>query len=80
MANPEHLEILEQGVEVWNKWREDNQDIKPNLRWIIFNGANLDNANLSEANLSNANLIKNSHYGKCETVSTYCPGITRIIL
>ena len=21
MANPEHLEILKQGVEQWNKWR-----------------------------------------------------------
>jgi len=28
MANEEHLKILLQGVEVWNKWREDNPDIK----------------------------------------------------
>jgi len=24
MANPEHLEILKQGVESWNKWHEEN--------------------------------------------------------
>lgn len=24
MANPEHLEILKQGVRIWNEWREDN--------------------------------------------------------
>jgi hypothetical protein len=24
MANPEHLAILKQGVEVWNKWRDEN--------------------------------------------------------
>jgi hypothetical protein len=24
MANPEHLEILKQGVEVWNKWWKEN--------------------------------------------------------
>jgi hypothetical protein len=24
MANPEHLVILKQGVEVWNRWREDH--------------------------------------------------------
>jgi hypothetical protein len=24
MANAEQLEILKQGVEVWNKWRQDD--------------------------------------------------------
>jgi len=31
MANPEHVKILKQGAEVWNKWREINPDIKPDL-------------------------------------------------
>jgi uncharacterized protein YjbI with pentapeptide repeats len=31
MANNEHLDILNQGVEIWNKWREDNPQIKPDL-------------------------------------------------
>ena len=31
MANPEHLDILKQGREIWNKWRKENPDIKPNL-------------------------------------------------
>jgi uncharacterized protein YjbI with pentapeptide repeats len=31
MANPEHLRILKQGVEVWNQWKKDNPDIQPNL-------------------------------------------------
>ena len=31
MANPEHVEILKQGVEVWNAWREKHPDIQPNL-------------------------------------------------
>jgi hypothetical protein len=31
MANPEHLQILQQGVEVWNQWRRHNPDIKPDL-------------------------------------------------
>ena len=31
MANEEHLKILKQGVEVWNKWRNANPEIKPNL-------------------------------------------------
>jgi len=36
MANPEHLEILKQGVKKWNKWREDNPDIEPDLSGIDF--------------------------------------------
>ena len=31
MANKEHLKILKQGVEAWNKWREENPDVKPDL-------------------------------------------------
>lgn len=61
MANPEHLEILKQGVEVWNRWREENPDVQPDftksdLRGKIFNGVNFSNANLREANLSAAYL------------------------
>jgi hypothetical protein len=29
MANPEHLAILKQGVEVWNKWRNENDLTTP---------------------------------------------------
>ena len=29
MANKEHLAILRKGVEVWNKWREENPVIDP---------------------------------------------------
>ena len=31
MANPEHLQILQQGVEAWNVWREQNMDITPDI-------------------------------------------------
>lgn len=31
MANPEHLEILEQGVELWNRWRVNSYLIRPDL-------------------------------------------------
>ena len=30
MADPEHIRILEQGVGVWNRWRQENPDIRPN--------------------------------------------------
>ena len=32
MANEEHLAILRQGVEAWNKWRHRNLGISPDLR------------------------------------------------
>lgn len=31
MANQEHLDIVKQGVEVWNQWREENPDVRPDL-------------------------------------------------
>ena len=31
MANPEHFEILKQGVDTWNKWRKNNPGVKPDL-------------------------------------------------
>ena len=62
MANEEHLQILKQGVEQWNKWRTENAII-PDLSGAELSGANLREANLREANLSgaylsDANLVK----------------------
>ena len=31
MANPEHLQILQQGVVVWNRWRDRCRGIMPDL-------------------------------------------------
>jgi hypothetical protein len=28
VANPEHLEVIDQGVEIWNEWREKNLEIE----------------------------------------------------
>jgi len=57
MANPKHLAILKQGAEAWDKWRERNPDIAPDLSLANLRGVNLCNANLCQANLSQANLI-----------------------
>jgi len=32
MADPEHLKILVQGVDAWNKWRREQPHIRPDLR------------------------------------------------
>jgi hypothetical protein len=31
MADQEQLEILKQGIDVWNKWREDNKFVNDEL-------------------------------------------------
>ena len=51
MAHPRHLAMLRRGVQVWNKWRENNPDVKPEL-----NGVNLEHANLIGFNFYNADL------------------------
>jgi hypothetical protein len=57
MANPEHLAILKQGVEVWNRWRIDSDPrVVPDLSQVDLKAAYLRKANLSRANLRGANL------------------------
>jgi uncharacterized protein YjbI with pentapeptide repeats len=60
VANPEHYEILLQGVEAWNKWRETYPDITPDLSEAYLFGVNLyggnDITNLTKVNLSGAEL------------------------
>jgi TIR domain/Pentapeptide repeats (8 copies) len=56
MANPEHLAILKQGVEQWNKWRDEHPDVAPSLSKADLSGADLRKANLGLADLGGANL------------------------
>jgi uncharacterized protein YjbI with pentapeptide repeats len=74
MANEEQLSILRQGVDVWNKWRSENRDVKidlfeadlseADLRGVIdlrkanLMGANLHGAHLSFAMLTEADLYQ----------------------
>jgi uncharacterized protein YjbI with pentapeptide repeats len=58
MANPEHLAILKQGVEQWNKWREGHPEVVPDLREAIIGGADLYKVNFRDANLAGASLWK----------------------
>src|SRR5919199_759148 len=62
MMAGKHLEILKQGVDVWNTWRGLHPELgRPDLsgadlRRAKLSGADLGGANLSAANLSGANL------------------------
>jgi uncharacterized protein YjbI with pentapeptide repeats len=54
MANEEHLAILRQGVEAWNRWRHDDRGIVPNLSGAILSGAILSKADFFQTNLNGA--------------------------
>jgi hypothetical protein len=56
MANPEHLELIRQGVKVWNAWREKEPSIVPDLTKADLCGAHLAGADLSGADLSGTDL------------------------
>jgi uncharacterized protein YjbI with pentapeptide repeats len=72
VANPEHFVILKQGIDVWNKWRRENYEIRIDLRGTNLAGANLvefdlSRVNLQESNLTRANLTDSSLRGSIMT-------------
>jgi Pentapeptide repeats (8 copies) len=56
VANPEHLDLLRQGVEVWNAWRAKEPYVRAELLGADLVGANLREADFSHANLSQTHL------------------------
>ncbi len=72
MADEGQEEILRKGADVWNLWRKEHPDVKPNLvgvnlqdalldrvdfRDTIISGAQLGGAHLHSVNLQRATLI-----------------------
>lgn len=41
MANKDHLAILKKGVEVWNSWRQEKPEIKPDLKGAMLQEVDL---------------------------------------
>jgi uncharacterized protein YjbI with pentapeptide repeats len=56
MANQEHLDILEQGVKIWNQWREEHPEFVPDLKEASLKEKNLKEVNFTKADLQKANL------------------------
>jgi uncharacterized protein YjbI with pentapeptide repeats len=62
MANPEHVALIQRGVEVWNQWRLEHPRETPDfsgaeLRFVDCRRANLRGANFEGAVLRGADLI-----------------------
>lgn len=72
VANPEHIGILKQGAQVWNKWRREHPDVCPYLHEADLRGLDLRKAdlsclrlqlvNLNKADLIGANLYRTDFY------------------
>ena len=56
MANKKHLDLLKKGVVVWNEWRREHPDIRPDFSRADLSGASLSGADLSGADFSGASL------------------------
>ena len=66
MANQEQLDLLKQGSDVWNTWRNQHASLRPDLsganltraylKYAHLGGADLSGADLSGANLTRAHL------------------------
>ena len=61
MPNKKHFEIVQQGVEEWNQWREENPEIEPDLSDIDLSDMKLNNANLSYTDLRRS-VLRNTDF------------------
>src|SRR2546427_10384 len=58
MAEQDHLDVLHQGRDVWNHWRQEHQSIQPDFSGVDFSDADLTGIDFSKANTHGARLGK----------------------
>src|SRR5947209_10211015 len=56
MANEEHLDRIKSGIDGWNDWRRNNDDVIPELTQADLRGAELTGADLAQAHLEGADM------------------------
>jgi uncharacterized protein YjbI with pentapeptide repeats len=61
MAQDEHLKLINEAIDkhdiaIWNRWRQNHPDIRPDLSGVDLRRANLKKAALQGVDLKNANL------------------------
>ncbi|NJO49562.1 MAG: hypothetical protein HC840_09060 [Leptolyngbyaceae cyanobacterium RM2_2_4] len=57
MTDNDYLSLIDQGVEAWNRWREEHPEIKPDLSRAYLFEAELSGFNFSDVNFSRVCLI-----------------------
>jgi uncharacterized protein YjbI with pentapeptide repeats len=63
MPSSEHFEIVNQGVDAWNKWREVNPEIEPDLSDVDLSEKKLNNANFGDTDLRRSDLTNTDFRG-----------------
>jgi hypothetical protein len=58
MANQEHVDLLKQGVEVWNQWRGEFPNIHPDLSGVHLTETTLDRTNLDGVNFKGSSPLR----------------------
>src|SRR6266700_410857 len=58
MSEQYHLDLLHQGIDVWNQWRQDHHSIQPDFSGADFSEEDLSGIDFSRANTHGARLGK----------------------
>jgi uncharacterized protein YjbI with pentapeptide repeats len=73
MANQQHVDILRDGVQVWNLWRREEPAIRPDLSRAGLSGAILAGAYLYEVDLGGADL-RQAYLRRANLMGAYLDG------
>ncbi|MBD1854798.1 MULTISPECIES: pentapeptide repeat-containing protein [Leptolyngbya] len=60
VADDEQVKLLKRGAEAWNRWREENPSIAPDLRGADLRGRYFRDFNLDQADLRGARILGDS--------------------
>jgi uncharacterized protein YjbI with pentapeptide repeats len=63
MAHPDHLKIIMQGPDVWNRWRNENPGIEPDLARADLSSLELNGVDLNETDLRKTTLQNTTFRG-----------------
>lgn len=78
--NKKHHKVFRRGVAAWNKWRDKNPDVVPELTGLELNNEDLDGINLSKADLRgvkfqgvslNSSLLENANLEGSDVKHTF---------
>ena len=63
MPNPKHFEVIQQGVDAWNQWREEHPEIEPDLAGADLSGLKFKEANFADTDLRRTDLTNSDFRG-----------------